>query len=123
MGSDAVHDLLTLATVIDRFRGLEVRTLVSAFGMPSAGATDRVGVRRAGWSDEVQRAWGGSMARVALGRPFIEAAWWSRLQDAAGGPHDGVLDVAGRAKPVLHELVELKRRVSVPLGGLEVDVV
>lgn len=123
VGSDAVHDLLTLATVIDRFRGLEVRTLVSAFGMPSAGATDRVGVRRAGWSDEVQRAWGGSVARVALGRPFIEAAWWSRLQDAAGGPHDGVLDVAGRAKPVLRELVELKRRVSVPLGGLEVDVV
>jgi len=119
---DSVRDLLSTASMIDGYGGHEMKLLVSSFGIPSSGAADARGARRGGPSDATQAAWGRSVLEIALGRPSIEGAWWSRLQDAPGGPTDGVIDAAGRPKPVLEAIMDLRRRISAPLGGVEEEV-
>lgn len=120
--ADSVRDLLSTASMLDAYGGHEMKVLVSGFGTVSTGGSDPRGARRSGPSESTQAAWGRSLLEIALGRPFIEGAWWARLQDAPGGPTDGVIDASGRPKPVLAALMDLRRRIAAPLGGVEEEV-
>ena len=119
---DSVRDLLSTASMIDGYGGHEMKLLLSSFGVPSSGDGAARGARRGGPSESTQAAWARAMLEIGLGRPSIEGAWWSRLQDAPGGPTDGVLDASGRPKPVLRAIMDLRQRISAPLGGVEEEV-
>jgi hypothetical protein len=119
-GADPVRDLMSVAAMIDAFNGAEFPVFVTGFGVPSAGPAGDLAASRGFWhapegaprgcDPRTQGAWGSAVLRMALARTFIEGAWWSRLQDAPGAS-DGVLDEAGRPKPVLAELLEVRARV------------
>jgi len=115
--ADPVRDLMTIGGLLDGYIGRELPIFVTAFGVPSASTATAHLDRGAwhapdGWTPSAQANWGEAMLRVSLARAFVEGAWWSRLQDAPGGPTDGVLDVQGRAKPVLDRLIALRRELA-----------
>ncbi|RLS88324.1 MAG: hypothetical protein DWI10_09235, partial [Planctomycetota bacterium] len=68
-------------------------------------------------SPQTQAEGGSAFMRVALARSFVEGAWWSRLQDVAAGPSDGVVDAAGKVKPVLAELLAVRQSMMQPTGA------
>ena len=62
------------------------------------------------------------MLPIALSKPYVESVFWDRLVDGRGGglpASTGVLDDAGRPKPVLSRLVAVRRRLREPLGPLQ----
>ncbi len=64
------------------------------------------------------------MTRLAMSRGFVEAVWWSRLEDVAENSAgstparstDGLLDVAGNIKPIAERLLALRRAMSPTQG-------
>lgn len=116
-GADPVRDLMTVGGLLDGYIGRELPIFVTSFGVPSASTSAEHLERGAwhaseSWNPSAQAHWGEAMLRVALSRAFVEGAWWSRLQDAPGGPTDGVLDVQGRPKPIFDRLIALRRELT-----------
>ena len=123
-GGDPARDLMTTAGLLDGYVGRELPIFVTGFGVPSSTDGSRAALERGvwrgrtaddampAWTAETQARWGGSFFTLALARTFIEGAWWSRLQDARGGPSDGVIDADGHPKPVLARLLEIRQRLD-----------
>jgi hypothetical protein len=122
--ADPVRDLMSTASLLDGFLGRDLPIFVTGFGVPSRDiggvlAHSR-GVWRgvddanthAHWSVDSQARWGTAFFSIALARSFVEGVWWSRLQDAPGGPTDGLIDASGNAKPVLAKLLEIRRTLD-----------
>jgi hypothetical protein len=58
---------------------------------------------------------------LALSKPFVESVFWAELYD-----HDeallrlsGLINQGGKAKPALHRVVSMRRRLRRPLGALK----
>lgn len=123
-GGDPARDLMTTAAMLDGYVGRELPIFVTEFGVPSSSAATRAALERGvwrgrasddedpQWTPETQARWGASFLTMALARTFVEGAWWSRLQDAPGGPTDGVIDAEGRPKPVFTRLLEVRQRLE-----------
>jgi hypothetical protein len=129
---DPVRDLMTNARILDDYLGKEVPIIITGFGIPSVASPEQSVARghwRGGASNERQKEWGDAMTRLAMSRGFVEAVWWSRLEDVAENSAgstpagstparstDGLLDVAGNIKPIAERLLALRRAMSPTQG-------
>ena len=70
-----------------------------------------LGYWRRPWSPEVQAAYGLGLALLAAGHPAVRLLEWSDFSDAGEHlfPHGGLIDEAGRPKPLFERLAELRR--------------
>jgi len=115
------RDLMQLSAMLDRFFLMEVPLLISALGAPSKPEDPHGGGWRGEWSAETQARWVSRALPIALSKPFIVSVVWDRLVDGrgAGSPRStGLVDDAGKPKPVLSKLVAVRRRLREPLGPL-----
>ncbi len=116
-GADPVRELMTIGALIDGYIGRELSIFITGFGVPSA-VTPQELERRGSWhgsaSPQKQAEWGEAFMRIALSRSFVEGAWWSRLQDVAGGASDGVVDAKGQVKPILERLLAVRHSMVHP---------
>jgi len=109
------RDLLDTARLLDVF-GMLGPPLEVVLNFPSSGATDPVSaihgqnVWRHAWqsgpSPEGQAEWGAAFAALALCWPKVRAVTWDNWSDAEPHlvPNSGLLNAAGRAKPLLARL-------------------
>jgi hypothetical protein len=112
------RDLLDASRVLDTYAMLGTPLQVS-LGYPSASTPDPLadpglavgaGHWRDGFNPTAQADWAADFAAVAVCKPFVRSAFWSQLTDAEGHqfPHCGLLDSAGKPKPALGRLRELR---------------
>jgi hypothetical protein len=120
---DPMRDMMTNARMLDGYLGQEVPIIITGFGVPSVGVPEQSTVRghwRGGAGVDRQKEWGDAMTRLAMSRGFVEAVWWSRLEDVVGNPaaaSDGLLDTAGNIKPIAERLLALRRAMSPAQGA------
>jgi hypothetical protein len=112
------RDLLETSRLLDLYAILGV-PLRLTLGYPSATATDpladpemRVGGGhwRGGMNPETQADWATAFTSLALCKPYVQAVHWAHVSDAEPHqfPHCGVLDAAGKPKPALQRIQELR---------------
>lgn len=113
------RDLLGLSRQLDRWGSLGL-PLVIMLAAPSAPGEDAE-ARRAtrplahagpnGPSPESQAEYARRLLPMLLSKPFVEGLIWSQFADTGphAFPHGGVIDAAGRPKPVLDAISRLRR--------------
>lgn len=120
-----VRDLFQVSAMIDRFSTLGKPLHITGFGAPSSLQVDprdctkgqaepsNAGTWRNGWSEPFQAIWAGHLARIALSKPFMETVTWEDLTDATPHivPNGGILRTDGSGKPVLDELLAVRRQL------------
>lgn len=115
------RDLMQVSALLDRFFLMEIPLLVSALGVPSCDEDPGGGCWRGAWSEELQGRWAGRVLPIALSKPHVASVIWDRLADGRGSGlprSSGVIDSAGKPKPVLSKLLAVRRRLREPLGAL-----
>lgn len=112
------RDLLDTSRLINLFgvldRPLEVTLSLPSSGSPDAAAAPGQSVWAPAWaggpSPDAQAEWGAALAALALSAPHVRAVTWDHWSDAE--PHlvpcGGLLDAAGRPKPLLARLQTLR---------------
>ena len=113
------RDPLDLSRLLDLFVLLGANLHVT-LGYPSASTPDdaladadlrpRGGEWGEGFTPAAQAEWASSFARIALCKPYVRGVTWTHADDRAPHlfPHCGVFDLAGRPKPVLEPLRQLR---------------
>lgn len=112
------RDLLETSRLLDLYGVLGI-PLQATLGLPSCSAASacacpdqRVGLGhwRNGFSDACQADWAASFTALALCKPHVRAVQWAHWSDAASHafPNCGLLDAAGREKPALEALANLR---------------
>jgi len=113
------RDLLETAFLLDSYAGLGVPVRVT-LGYPSGSTVDPKadpeqcvdgGYWHSGVHEAVQADWAASFAALALAKPFVEAVHWVDFSDADLHQflHCGLVDAAGRPKPSLQTLGQLRK--------------
>jgi hypothetical protein len=117
------RDLFQMSATLDRFLGRESRLLVSGFAAPSCVDGLEHGWWKGGWTREIQAEWAGRFAAIALSKPFVETLFWATAADDqdGSGAGRGLLDAAGRDRPVLSRLLAFRRALRRPLGQRRAD--
>lgn len=119
------RDLFQISSMIDRFSTLGKPLHITGFGAPSSFLIDPrdctsgqmepivAGSWRNGWSEPLQAIWAGHLVRIALSKPYVENLIWEDLADSVPHvvPHGGVLRQDGSAKPIVDELLAVRRQL------------
>jgi hypothetical protein len=68
------------------------------------------GYWRGGFTPETQAQWAEAFVTLALCKPFVQSVQWTHSFDAESHlfPHCGLVDAAGRVKPVMQQLRALR---------------
>src|SRR5262249_43386741 len=114
------RDMLEASRLLDLYALLGVPLQVT-LGYPSASGPDakvdtelRVGAGHwhTGFPPEVQAEWATSFGALALCKPYVRGVSWTHLSDADPHqyPHCGLVDAAGKIKPSLDRLRELREK-------------
>ena len=125
----STRDLLAIADLLDRYAEFQRPLSVSLLGAP-ASAPDLAatgygdvdpGYWRTPWSPEAQAGWLAHVALVALGHPAVSNVCWQALFDVENEVDmhaGGLIDGAGRARPALAALKNIRDRLRAekPLG-------
>jgi hypothetical protein len=112
------RDTLDASRIMDLYALLGVPLHVT-LGYPSAPGNDDLadpdqraqgGYWRAGFTPEAQADWASLFAALAVCKPYVRCVRWPHFSDAQphGDPHCGLLDGAGRAKPALTIMRQLR---------------
>jgi hypothetical protein len=112
------RDLLDTSRLLDCYGDFGVPLRVT-LGYPSAETSDPeaepeqgagLGYWHAGVDEATQADWAVSFAKLALCKPYVEAAHWVHFSDAQPHtfPHCGLLDASGKPKPALQALRQLR---------------
>jgi len=112
------RDTLDASRIMDLYALLGVPLHVT-LGYPSAGGTDELadpdqraqgGHWRSGFSPEAQADWVRLFAALAVCKPYVRCVRWPHFRDAGphSDPHCGLVDAAGRPKPALAALRQLR---------------
>lgn len=117
------RDLMALSGLLDRLYFLELPVIVSAAAAPSAPGPASAGDWRGPWSPAVQARWATQVFAIAMSKPYVESILWGDLydHDDADVPSGGLIDAAGKPKPVLSKLAGFRRRLRKPLGPARAD--
>jgi hypothetical protein len=113
------RDLLDALRLLDLYAMLGTPLQVS-LAYPSSAEPDPLadpaltasaGYWRDGYTPEAQADWAAEFAALAVCKPFVKSTYWSHLTDAESHqfPQCGVLDSAGRPKPALARLRQLRQ--------------
>jgi len=110
-GNTHPRDLVALANELDRWTLLQM-PLVIFLTAPSGLDDDQFACS----SNRIDQ-----LLTVILGRPSVQVLIWNQLQDATQGPHlgRGIVDPAGREKPVLRVLERLSEQLAPGQGAGE----
>jgi hypothetical protein len=114
------RDLLEASRLLDLYALLGVPLQVT-LGYPSLKGPDAnadsglrvaAGHWHSGYSDSVQADWAAAFGALALCKPYVRGISWAHLDDAQPHqfPHCGLVDAAGKVKPALHRLRELREK-------------
>jgi hypothetical protein len=112
------RDLLETSRLLDLYALLGEPLRVS-LGYPSATSADldadpemqaTAGRWRDGYTPQTQAEWAAAFAPLVLCKPYVQGALWVHLSDADPHqfPHCGLLDAAGRPKPIALKMRELR---------------
>lgn len=112
------RDLLECSRVLDLYAMLGVPLQVS-LGIPAATGDDlladaTIAVAAGHWQNKVspdsQASWANAFATLAVSKPFVRSVNWVQLTDGEEHPfpHCGLLDPAGRPRPVLGALQQIR---------------
>ena len=112
------RDLLETSRLLDSYAELGVPLQVT-LGYPSASSVDpkadpELSVDAGYWHNGVQEVtqaeWAAAFATLALSKPSVQAVNWIHLSDAEVHqfPHCGLLDAAGKPKPSLETMQQLR---------------
>jgi hypothetical protein len=112
------RDLLDASRVLDLYAMLGTPIQVS-LGYASSAEPDTLagpsltasaGHWKDGFTPSVQADWAADFAALAVCKPFVKSAYWCQLNDAEAHqfPHCGLLDTAGKPKPALARLRQLR---------------
>jgi GH35 family endo-1,4-beta-xylanase len=114
------RDLMQVSDLLDRFVLLDTPVVISAFGVPDRTVEASGGWWREPWTLRQQSRWMSRVFAVVMSKPFIETVVWTDLYDHAQAdlPSGGLVGADGRAKPVLHRLINTRKRLRKPLGPL-----
>jgi hypothetical protein len=112
------RDLLDASKVLDLYALLGTPLQVS-LAYPSASGVDSLadatlaasaGHWQGGYTPAAQADWAADFAALAICKPFVKSAYWCQLNDAEGHqfPWCGLLDSAGKPKPALDRLRQIR---------------
>lgn len=112
------RDLLEASRLLDLYALLGVPIQVT-LAYPSADGPDPhagpaalpgAGHWLTGYSPETQADWAAAFAALAVAKPFVRGVYWAHLTDADEHdvPHGGLIDAAGRPKPALEMLRQIR---------------
>jgi hypothetical protein len=112
------RDPMELSRLLDLYALLGV-PLRLTMGYPSSNGRDlradpeqslQGGYWRGGFTPETQAQWAEAFVTLALCKPFVQSVQWTHSFDAESHlfPHCGLVDTAGRVKPVMHQLRALR---------------
>jgi hypothetical protein len=114
------RDILEASRLLDLYALLGVPLQVT-LGYPAASGPDpnadpefrvAAGYWHEGFSAEVQSDWAQRYAALALCKPYVRGVYWVHNSDAQPHqfPHCGLFDMAGKPRPALLRLTELRER-------------
>ena len=115
------RDIMQISAMLDRYFLLELPVVISAMGVPSEPIDEAAGNWRGPWSVKTQSRWVSRMFSVAMSKPFVESICWSELIDHPGAeiPTSALLTDAGKPRPALAKLVNMRKRLRKPLGPMK----
>ncbi len=129
----STRDVMAFSELLDRYARLEVPLAISALGAPAQppepeslglGGEMDPGSWRGEWSAQTQRRWMTEMIAVAASKPFVHSICWNELYDS-GKPtqrrYTGLLDEAGRPRPALARLSEIRRTLRAKRSILNLE--
>ncbi len=114
------RDLLDFSRMLDLYALLGVPIQVT-LGYPASVSHDSIadsqitptaGYWRDGLTPETQAEWASEFATLALCKPYVRAVQWMQYSDVDPHlcPHCGVLDRAGKERPVLNRLRRIREK-------------
>ena len=114
-----MRDLMEISRLLDRFVVLDPRVIVTDLGIPAADVAQDGGRWRAEWSGELQGQWAARVIPMLLSKPNVESVVWTDLFDheETRPPTAGLLTDRGEARPVMKQVVALRRMLSKPFGA------
>jgi hypothetical protein len=111
------RDLLEASRLLDLYALLGVPLQVT-LACPSQSSGKSIsgdlaisaGQWRTGFSPEIQADWATAFGRLALCKPSVRTVFWNHLSDAEPHllPACGLVDAAGKSKPVMKRLADLR---------------
>lgn len=115
------RDMMEISRMLDRFFLLELPVVLSNVGVPSEQVGEQGGWWHEPWSPSQQSLWLSRLYPLALSKPYVESIFWSDLYDHEETlpPKSGLVNEAGKPKPILQKLLGIRNRLSKPLGPLK----
>ena len=119
----AMRDLMQISSLLDRLFLFELPVIISATCVPDSPVSPDGGCWQESWTPRVQANWAARMFAIAMSKPFVESMCWAELydHDASELPGAGLISDSGKAKPVLNQLIGIRRRMRKPLGALRAE--
>lgn len=120
-GGHNVRDLMQISALLDRFNGLGKPMHVTAVAAPSESETGETagpdaprGYWRKPWSQLVQAHWMEAVMKIALSKPFVEAAAWMDAVDHEDSevPATGLLTAQLQPKTSFRRIVSLRKAMN-----------
>jgi GH35 family endo-1,4-beta-xylanase len=120
-GGRATRDLMQLSARLDEFLHVEVPLVISALGAPSETIDEEFGWWKSHWDEKRQEQWAGQMLAIALSKPYIDSVIWSDLYDhnMMDIPTSAFVSESGKPRAVLNRMLTMRRRLTKPLGPLD----
>ncbi|MBL6997659.1 MAG: endo-1,4-beta-xylanase [Phycisphaerales bacterium] len=119
-GGRATRDLMLMSAKLDEFLHLDFPIIISDFGTPSKTIHEHYGWWKSPWDEERQEQWTSQMFAIAMSKPFVDSVIWTDLYDykTMKLPTAGLISLKGKPRAVLDKLLAMRKRLSKPLGPL-----
>ncbi len=120
-GGRATRDLMLMSAKLDEFLHVDFPIIISALGAPSKTILENYGWWKSHWDEERQEQWTSQMFAIALSKPFVDSVIWTDLYDykTMSLPTAGLISLKGKPREVLAKLLAMRKRLSKPLGPLD----
>ncbi len=117
----STRDLMLMSAKLDEFLHVDFPIIISALGAPSKTIQESNGWWKTPWDESVQELWASQMFAIALSKPFIDSVIWTDIYDykTMRLPTAGFISIKGKPKPVMNKILSMRRRLSKPLGPLD----
>jgi GH35 family endo-1,4-beta-xylanase len=117
----ATRDLMLMSAKLDEYLHADIPVIISGLGAPSVIINERYGWWKSPWDEIRQEEWASSMLAICLSKPFVDSVIWTDLFDhkQMDIPTAGFISRKGKPRLVLQKMLSIRKRLSKPLGPLE----
>lgn len=120
-GGRATRDLMLMSAKLDEYLHADIPVIISGLGAPSVIINEKFGWWKSPWDEIRQEEWASSMLAICLSKPFVDSVIWTDLFDhkQMDIPTSGYISRKGKPRLVLKKMLSMRKRLSKPLGPLE----